>query len=125
MFEKSNFTEIRKYYMGNSEKLAIFCEELFNGILGTVFHAHSQQVHIALVGTKGNSDFLQACLSAELVLFGYERNEEKQCGPSGVLITGQLPPKHREKQTPVYNTVETKGLKQDSIALTQLLFRVS
>lgn len=56
--------------MENSEKLTIFCKELFSGILGTVFHAHSQQVYIALVGAKGNSDFLQACLSAELVLFG-------------------------------------------------------
>lgn len=70
MFEQSDFTEIRKYSLVNSEKLAIFCKELFTGILGTVFHAYSQQVHIALVGAKGNSDFLQACLSAGLALFG-------------------------------------------------------
>lgn len=70
MFEQSNFTEIRKYSLVNSEKLAIFYKGLFTGILGIVFHAYSQQVHIALVEAKGNSDFLQACLSTGLVLFG-------------------------------------------------------
>lgn len=55
--------------MGNSEKLEIFLKN-YSMVFWVVFHAHSQQVHIALVGAKGNSDFLQACLSAELVLFG-------------------------------------------------------
>lgn len=39
--EQSTFTEIRKYSLESSEKLAIFCKELFTGILGTVFHVSS------------------------------------------------------------------------------------